>query len=258
MRLIFHDSLHFVAETKCRQRRIAFPVTARAARASRPTRREVSQSGGRAADEAAARRKQRACPDAEAEAAGFVKRPPETRRLRRNRIGPGRTPDSRSGPVRRKADLRIARRHRPGPGASAPGRPGRTGFRPGSCEPAGPRTRVHGLPGGTFGFGRTGSGDFGPGAAKRRTARASALTGSHRGNPRSGLRFADGTPEAGIRTPGSVPVSKTPTRKCLASQAERCLRRDSGGRRRRRPPLRFRRHAAIGIKRHDLGSSRRA
>jgi hypothetical protein len=111
---------------------------------------------GRAADEAAARRKLRACPLANAKAACFVKRPRNPGGLRA-RGGPirnrepsglrnrkGGTPDFGPGPVRRKAGLRPTRRHRrrrsfgfivlrAGPEASAFG----------SCETAG-----------TQGFGR--------------------------------------------------------------------------------------------------------
>jgi hypothetical protein len=74
-----------------------------------------AEAKGRAADEAAARRKLRACPLADAKAAGFVKRPSVSRRpsgtwetIRRD-TGP-----SGSGPARRKAGLRSTRRHRRG------------------------------------------------------------------------------------------------------------------------------------------------
>ena len=156
------------------------------------------EAKGRAADEAAARRKLRACPLADAKAACFVKRPPVSRRpsgtwetIRRD-TGP-----SGSGPVRRKAGPRFARRHRRNRGFGF-GLPGRTGFRPGSCETGGPRTSVHGPPGGTEAsaedpaiFGTEASAQD-PGwreagrefqIRRRRTVRASALPGSLGGNP---------------------------------------------------------------------------
>jgi hypothetical protein len=82
------------------------------------------EAEGRAADEAAARRKLRACPLANAKAACFEKRPRNPGGLRarggpfrdqepsgsRNRTG--RTPGFGPGPARRKARLRPARRHR--------------------------------------------------------------------------------------------------------------------------------------------------
>ena len=54
-----------------------------------------AEAKGRAADEAAARRKLRACPLADAKAAGFVKRPPASSRPSGTREATGGTPDLR-------------------------------------------------------------------------------------------------------------------------------------------------------------------
>ena len=67
---------------------------------------------GRAADEAAARRKLRACPLAYAKAACFVKRPSEPRVFGPAEPDRRDTGPSGSGPARRKAELRFAHRHR--------------------------------------------------------------------------------------------------------------------------------------------------
>jgi hypothetical protein len=67
---------------------------------------------GRAADEAAARRKLRACPLANAKAACFVKRPSEPRAFGLEEPDRRDTGPSGSGPARQKAGLRSARCHR--------------------------------------------------------------------------------------------------------------------------------------------------
>ena len=94
------------------------------------------EAEGRAADEAAARRKLRACPLANAKAAGFVKRPPGTESLRAGGTG-------QAGHRTSVQDLSDGKRDfgqravTGGEGASAFCPSGRTGFRPGSCEAAG-------------------------------------------------------------------------------------------------------------------------
>ena len=145
---------------------------------------------------------------------------------------------------------------------------GRTGLRPGSCEPGRTGAQVNGLPGGTFGFGRkdpagsnawlrpgggkVGKEGFGSRSAKRRTARASALTGSPRGNRKEGFglikdpgdryqnpRFESGfeTARAGLpRLPGWVPPA-TGQWGPAATPAPITLR-PSGGARRPAEPVR--------------------
>ena len=91
--------------------------------------RQGRRSGGRAADEAAARRKLRACPLADAKAACFVKRPlgyPSGLRMR--------------GAAKRT-------RHRAFGSRTCPAASG--AFGPARCTPAGPRASAHGLSGGT-------------------------------------------------------------------------------------------------------------
>jgi hypothetical protein len=192
---------------------------------------------GRAADEAAARRKLRACPLANAKAACFVKRPrnPGGLRARGGPFGTGslracgtgrQDTGSRSRTCPTESGLRP-RAVTGGEGASAScpsGRTGSFGFRE-LRNGRDPGLRSMDLPGGTRasapdpaasgtkGFGRrnrqSGKKDFGPKSAKRRTARASALTGSPRGN-RTELRLLSdsGGSEAGT-CPGFRP-SKPP------------------------------------------------
>ena len=127
---------------------------------------------------------------------------------------------------------------------------GRTGFRPGSCEAAdpgprswtvrqteasaedpaaaGPKLRLAGP--------RGGHRDFGSGSAERRTARASALTGSPRGNRKERKLWKDPGGSA-PEPPAQVRNSKPPRADRLAFQAWHHPRRDSGGWRRRQPPL---------------------
>ena len=229
---------------------------------------------GGAADEAAARRKLRACPLADAKAAGFVKRPSQIQRaFGLEDEGTGRTKERefrKFCPAEGRSSDRApppAKAGSFGSGAAS----GRTGLRPGSCEPGGtqdaspwtcqaePSALSRKDPAGSkaglrSGGGKAGTEGFGSRSAKRRTARASALTGSPRGTGRRASARRR-TPETGIGTPGSDPVSKPPARDCLASQAGCHPRRDSGGRRRRRPPLSFRGRSAADS---STGSSRQA
>jgi hypothetical protein len=161
---------------------------------------KLIEADGRAADEAAARRKLRACPLANAKAACFesAHRNQGSSDLR-NRTGG--TPDLRvQDRPGRKRDF-GSRAATGSEGASASEGSGRTGLRLGSCEPGrDPGLTLMDLSGGTRasaldpagrgtkGFGRrnrqSGKRSFGFESAKRRTARASALTGSLRGNPK--------------------------------------------------------------------------
>jgi hypothetical protein len=161
------------------------------------------EAKGRAADEAAARRKLRACPLADAKAAGFVKRPSGYQAAFGHAGDPGRpdTGSSDPGPARRKAGLRSLRRHRRGKRFGAD-LSGRTGLRPGSCETGGPRTSVHGrqaeprLRPRHPAINGTKASAAGPRwgeegrefqTAERRTARASALVGEPAGKPAPAL-----------------------------------------------------------------------
>ena len=76
----------------------------------------------------------------------------------------------------------------------------------------------------------------GSGSAKRRTARASALTGSQRGN-RKERKLRKDPGGSAPEPPAQVRTSKPPSADCLASQAWCHPRRDSGGWRQRQPPL---------------------
>ena len=102
-----------------------------------------AEEKGRAADEAAARRKLRACPLADAKAAGFESAHRSQGGLRARGRPTGRTPDLRVQDRpggKRDFGQRAATGEE---GVSAPEVPGRTGFRPWSCETGGPRTSVH-------------------------------------------------------------------------------------------------------------------
>jgi len=154
------------------------------------------------------------------------------------------TGSSDSGPARQKARLRSARCHRLrrnfgsggvgqdrvsarelrtqyGPRASAHGHARRNqGFGRGSC-----RTRLQGLR--SMQTGKAGKRDASSKSAERRTARASALTGSPRGN-RNGLRPGMDPGGRGVRAcpdyrPSKPPITKGPLRRNRT-------RRDSGGR----------------------------
>jgi len=103
-----------------------------------------AEAKGRAADEAAARRKLRACPLADAKAAGFESAHGFQAAFGHVGNHPGRTPDLRVQDQpggKRDFGQRAATGEEE---VSASELPGRTGFRPGSCETGGPRTSVHG------------------------------------------------------------------------------------------------------------------
>ena len=216
------------------------------------------EAKGRAADEAAARRKLRACPLADAKAAGFESAHRSPGGLRARGKPSGGTPDLRVQDQpggKRDFGQRAATGEE---GASAPDLPGRTGFRPGSCETGGPRTSVHdrqaepeasaedpaiiGTKASAEGprWGEEGR-EFQ--TAERRTARASALVGEPAGKP------APASAGKGPRRKRRQDPrfrrrhSKPPNARRLASQA-RFQQRDSGGRRQRRPPLLF----GVGLK----------
>ena len=165
-------------------------------------------------------------------AAGFVKRPSGTGTA----FGHDRNRHRTKGPRTGGTDRRDTGSHDPGParqkamssgeraatgseGASAPEGSGRTGSRPGSCEPGGPRASAHGPSGGTEASAEDPAGrgitDFGPGNRQgkeeerefriRRAANRQGFgpDGEPAGKP-EGLR-PQGTPEdAG---PGPVPVT---------------------------------------------------
>jgi len=156
------------------------------------------EAKGRAADEAAARRKLRACPLADAKAACFVKRPKGfPAGLRAGGKPGGGTPDLRvQDPSGGKRDF-GPRAATGGPWGFGSGilRAG-PGFGPGAAKQANPGLRLMDARRNRgFGSGscRTRNRGFGPRTAKagtgtqvpirrRRTARASALSGSQRGN----------------------------------------------------------------------------
>ena len=127
------------------------------------------------------------------------------------------------------------------------------GFAARELRNGGTGTSVHGPPGrpeaSAEGSCRSGAG-LRPGAAKagagirkdfgsaeRRTAGASAPTGSPQGNPKGASRLHDGPRRIGPRAPGSTGSRNRPARTSLASQAWCPPRRDSGGWRRRQPPF---------------------
>jgi hypothetical protein len=95
---------------------------------------------------------------------------------------------------------------------------------------AGPGLRLEGP--------RGGHRDSGSGSAERRTARASALTGSPRGN-RKERKLRKDPGASAPEPPAQVRDSKPPGADCLAFQAWHPPQRDSGGWRRRQPPFPF-------------------
>ena len=232
-----------------------------------------AEAEGRAADEAAARRKMRACPSADAKAAGFVKRPSEPRAFGLGGTGQAghrtfgfRTSPAESGtsvsapPPAEKGfglgsvgqDRASARelRTRQDPGLRSMDLPG--GTEASAEDPAGR---------GTEGFGsrirQGGKRNASSESAKRRTARASALSGSPRGNLESGFGRGWTPEEAGSEPPARMPPSKPPSAERLPPRPG-STRRDSGGRRQRRPPLSVNRSAARLIRRRSGGRWRRA
>jgi hypothetical protein len=208
-------------------------------------------SGGRAADEAAARRKLRACPLADAKAAGFVKRPSVSSRPSGRREAAGGTPDLRvQDQPGGKRDFGLSAATG-GEGASALALPGRTGLRPGSCETGGPRASAHDrqaeprlrprIPPSTAPKLRPRDRDGGKRDASSEPPNGEPpglrpWSGSPRGT-RLRLRPEKDPGGNGAENPRfSCRHSKPPDAGRLASQARFQLR-DSGGRRRRRPPL---------------------
>ena len=128
-----------------------------------PTRRGGAGAKARAADEAAAMRKLRACPLADARVAGFVKRPRVSR--------PSGSEPKRQGWA---SAHHLSGRSETQVGALPPAKTGLRpfhcraglGFGPGAAKPAGPRTPSLDLPGRAEGFGRK--------LSCRRQSRASA------------------------------------------------------------------------------------
>jgi hypothetical protein len=220
-------------------------------RARRPLRRQAVPAKGRAADEAAARRKQRACPCAEAKAAGFESAQPgfECPRAGELRIRRGGT-SVRLMPAA--AGLRPARCHRRGQGFGpefvGQDRASARELRNRRTQDFGPWPpwQIPASAGDPAGRGPTVSAGGAPGwdagrklhTAERRTARASALVGEPAGKPAAAPAASGPRRKRRFRTPGSARAahSKPPGAERLASQA-RFKQRDSGGRRRRRPSL---------------------
>ena len=192
----------------------------------------------------------RACPSADAKAAGFVKRPrnPGGLRARGNRTRRDTGP-SGSGPARRKAGLRSARRHRRR-GASAPYLRAGPGFGPGAANRQDPGLRSMDLPGGTEASAKDPAGrDRGFGFGNAEAGRGTQVPNLPSGEP-PGLRPCRGArgETAGLRprtdSGGSgrlSPLSGHRPRNRPARNASPprlgSTRRDSGGRRQRRPPL---------------------
>lgn len=164
-------------------------------------------------------------------AAGFVKRPPGTRAF-------GLTGPDQAGHRTSVQDLSGGKRDESPrtatgrTGTSVHGPSGRTGLRPGSCEPAGPRISVHGLPGRTEASAKdpasqAGS-DFGPGGAVTGTGSQIPLCqaanrqglgpdGEPAGNLRKASAFAG--PRSRITEPPVRPGLETARAESLASQA---------------------------------------
>ena len=246
----FRDSNIAVAETIFRQRGIAFPATARAEdRAGRLRAARRIEATGRAADEAAARRKLRACPLANAEAACFVKRPRDPGGLRA-RGGPNSEPMAFGLEEPDQAGHRTSVQDLPdrkrglgrravtgGEGASASCSPGRTGASaPGAAKPGrDPELRLMDLSGGTRasaldpagrgtkGFGRRNrqGKEAGLRFQIRRTANRRGFGPDGEPAGESGLSFGSfRTPEdAGPGLRPWFPLLETARRLCLASQA---------------------------------------
>lgn len=184
------------------------------------------EADGRAADEAAARRTMTGLPFSECESGRLRKAPnpePKAFGLEEPDQAGHRTQVQDQPGRRRDFGSRAATG---GKGASAPDMSGRTGFRPGSCEAArtqdaSPWTcqveeklRLRIPPDAepeapAEGTARDGKRNFGSESAKRRTARASALTGSPRGNLKElRLRTDPGGDGAGTSVQVSVPRNR--------------------------------------------------
>lgn len=183
------------------------------------------RSEGRAADEAAAMRMLRACPLADAKAAGFVKCPGSgtfgcrTEKGRMTDFGPGSCP-AESG-------TQVGALPPAGKGFG-PEPSGRTGFRPGSCETGGPRAQVHGPPGRPeasakgnpaesrnrcFGGGSVGQQDPEPRFRNCQAANRQGFgpDGEPAGKPK-GAQASEGPRRNGTRAPGSGPDLETARR----------------------------------------------
>ena len=83
------------------------------------------------------------------------------------------------------------------------------------------------------------------GSAERRTARASALTGSPRGKPKRSASFAEDPGETAFRASARTLSRNRPARTASPPRLGVHPRRDSGGWRRRRPPFLFRARAPL-------------
>ena len=211
------------------------------------------EAKGRAADEAAARRKLRACPLADARAACFVKRPSVTGRPS-GRHGTDRpdTGSSDPGSARRKTGLRSSKPPNGEESASAPDLPAGSGFGP-ALRNGEPRISVHGRqaeprlrprippspepklrPRDRDGGKRDASSEppdgeppglrpwsGSPRGNRLRLRPEKDPGGTGAGNPRFQAPLLETARRGTPRLPGQVPA------------------RDSGGRRQRRPPLLF-------------------
>ena len=222
-----------------------------------------TEAKGRAADEAAARRTMAGLPFSGCESGRLREAPNGTESLRARGTGRRDTGPSGSGPARRKAGFRSARRHRRKRASARICRAG-PGFGPGAANGR-PRISVHGLPGGTEASAEdpAGCGTGGLGfrnreggkrnasskSAKRRTARASALVGEPAGKPGNGFGRGWTPEEAAKEPPAPMPNSRSRPARNASPPRLGSTRRDSGGRRQRRPPLYFNGFAARLIRR---------
>jgi hypothetical protein len=228
-----------------------------------------AETDGRAADEAAARRKLRACPLADAKAAGFVKRPRDPDRPtgtggthfgtggfgRGNRLG--RTPDLRvQDQPGRKRDFgsRAATGREAGFGLRI-FRAG-PGFGPGAAKRREPRASAHGPvrrnerasafsigpdaepEASAEGTARAGNEASASTSAKRRTAGASAPVGEPAGKPERASARDGPRRRLGWDFGSGSSASKPPDANASPSRPG-LTRRDSGGRQQCRPPLLF-------------------
>jgi hypothetical protein len=195
-----------------------------------------TKAEARAADEAAAMRKLRACPSAEAKAAGFVKCP--------GRGAFGLRRQTRQADVSRACPAESGTQVGAPPpareGAPAPDQSGRTGPRPGSCESGGPPNPGSGTVGQTRGFGRgilpAADRSFGTGAAAdgSRNRQGFDLPSGEpsglrpcrgaRGETERGRNALEGPRRTGARAPAQVRSSKKPSR--IASPPRPGVHRD--------------------------------
>ena len=210
-------------------------------------------SEGRAAEEAAARRKLRACPLADAKAAGFQSAHPVP--IAFGREEPTGRPDSGQVCQAESGIFGSARCQpaEPSPGLGTLGQE-RASARNCERQPLGFGSwTVRQIQG--FGQGaclsrpqasageREGQEDGEPrfsGSAERRTARASALTGSPRGKPKRSASFAEDPGGTAFRASARALSRNRPARTASPPRLGVHPRRDSGGWRRRQPPFLFR------------------